>query len=119
MRNNPPCRQIDVPLLTGFSHDRPRCALGDEHDRSVGVARSDGGHRRSIDHSKAGGAIHAAVGVEHCGGRARPTMCVKGSHRAGAHRVENSCTEFTSRILQLFVAQQFWAGKQLLGAVGI
>jgi hypothetical protein len=40
------------------------------------------GIAESIDHSKSGDAIHAAVGVQDRGGRPRPTAGVKGSHRA-------------------------------------
>ena len=39
-----PRKQIDVSVLTDLSHNRPRCALCDEHDRRVGVAGDDGGH---------------------------------------------------------------------------
>jgi hypothetical protein len=46
VRNNPAGKQIDGLVLTGLSHDRPRCALGDEHDRRVGVAGNDGGARK-------------------------------------------------------------------------
>ena len=35
---------------------------------------------------------------------------VKGSHRAGTHRMENSRTEFTGRLLQLFIARQLRTG---------
>lgn len=58
----------DLSVSTDLSQDRPRRALCDQHDRRVGVAGSDGGHRRSIDYSKAGDAVHAAVSVEHRGG---------------------------------------------------
>jgi hypothetical protein len=64
---------------TELSEDQQRGVFCDQNDRRVRVPGSDGGHRRSVSHSKTGDAVHATDGVEHRGGRPRQAACVKGS----------------------------------------
>ena len=105
------CSIVEFDQTGSLREDQIGGPFGDHHGRGGGIARSDGGHHRGIDHAQAGDAAHLQPRIGH---RVRVAVC---AHFRGAHRVEDGGADFARRMDKVGIGGDLSAGPMLDGAV--